>query len=84
MTHAVVAEHVSKTYRLHRERRRTLKEVVLRQYAPADDVEALRDVSFTVDAGKAFGIVGSTVLASVAMVVNYLGVSGRPCSRRWC
>ncbi len=32
----------------------------------------------------AFGIVGSTVLASVAMVVNYLGVSGRPCSRRWC
>ncbi len=59
MTHAVVAEHLAKTYRLHRERRRTLKEVVLRQYAPADDVQALKDVSFSVDAGKAFGVIGS-------------------------
>jgi ABC-type polysaccharide/polyol phosphate transport system ATPase subunit len=59
VTHAVVAEGLGKTYRLHRERRRTLKEVVLRQYAPADDVEALRDVSFTVDAGKAFGVIGA-------------------------
>ena len=59
MTHAVVAEHLAKTYRLHRERRRTLKEVVLRQYAPADDVQALKDVSFKVDAGKAFGVIGS-------------------------
>ena len=59
MTDAVVAEHVGKTYRLHRERRRTLKEVVLRQYAPADDVQALQDVSFAVDPGKAFGIVGA-------------------------
>jgi ABC-type polysaccharide/polyol phosphate transport system ATPase subunit len=59
VTHAVVAEHLSKTYRLHRERRRTLKEVVLRQYAPADDVQALNDVTFSVDAGKAFGVIGS-------------------------
>jgi lipopolysaccharide transport system ATP-binding protein len=59
VTHAVVADHLGKTYRLHRERRRTLKEVVLRQYGPADDVLALRDVSFTVDAGKAFGVIGS-------------------------
>jgi ABC-type polysaccharide/polyol phosphate transport system ATPase subunit len=59
VTQAVVALHLGKTYRLHRERRRTLKEVVLRQYAPADDVEALRDVSFSVPAGKAFGVIGS-------------------------
>ena len=59
MTDAVAALHLGKTYRLHRERRRTLKEVVLRQYAAADDVEALRDVSFSVGAGKAFGVIGS-------------------------
>ena len=56
---AIVAEHVSKSYRLRRERQRTLKEVVLRQYAPAEEVEALRDVSFTVEGGEAFGVVGS-------------------------
>ena len=56
---AVRAEHVSKTYRLHRERRRTLKEVALRQYADADDVVALRDVSFTVAHGEAFGVIGA-------------------------
>ena len=59
MTDAVVADGIGKTYRLHRERRRTLKEVVLRQYAPADDVEALRDVTFSVPAGEAFGVVGA-------------------------
>ncbi len=59
MTVAVHADHVSKTYRLHRERRRTLKEVALRQYAPVDDVIALRDVSFDVEAGEAFGVIGA-------------------------
>ncbi|HET8568188.1 MAG TPA: ABC transporter ATP-binding protein [Candidatus Limnocylindria bacterium] len=56
---AVAAEHVSKSYRLRRERRRTLKEVVLRQYAPIETVDALRDVSFTVGAGEAFGVIGA-------------------------
>src|ERR687888_409491 len=31
----------------------------LRQYAPSERVEALRDVSFTVDRGGAFGVVGA-------------------------
>ncbi len=56
---AITAEHVSKTYRLRRERQRTLKEVVLRQYAPAEEVEALRDVTFSVERGEAFGVVGA-------------------------
>ena len=56
---AVRAENVSKTYRLHRERRRTFKEVALRQLVPAEDVLALRDVSFAVEPGEAFGVVGA-------------------------
>jgi ABC-type polysaccharide/polyol phosphate transport system ATPase subunit len=56
---AIRAEHVTKTYKLRRERSRTLKETFLRQYAPAENVRALRDVSFTVAPGEAFGVVGA-------------------------
>ncbi|MBA2372077.1 MAG: ABC transporter ATP-binding protein [Candidatus Limnocylindria bacterium] len=56
---AIRAEHVAKSYRLRRERQRTLKEVMLRQYAPPEDVHALRDVSFTVEQGEAFGVIGA-------------------------
>jgi len=56
---AIRADHVSKTYKLRRERSRTLKETVLRQYAPAEMVQALRDVSFAVEPGASFGVVGA-------------------------
>jgi len=56
---AIRADHASKTYRVRRERSRTLKEWALRQYAPPITVEALKDVSFTVEAGETFGIVGA-------------------------
>ncbi|HUQ41329.1 MAG TPA: ABC transporter ATP-binding protein [Candidatus Limnocylindrales bacterium] len=56
---AIRADHVSKTYRVRRERRRTLKETLLRQYAPAKVVDALKDVTFEVEAGETFGVVGA-------------------------
>src|SRR5437016_13827480 len=56
---AIRAEHLSKNYKLRRERTRTLKETVLRQYAPAEQVLALRDVSFAVPPGESFGVVGA-------------------------
>jgi ABC-type polysaccharide/polyol phosphate transport system ATPase subunit len=59
VTVAIRADHVSKTYRVRRERQRTLKETLLRQYAPAKVLEALKDVSFAVEAGETFGIVGA-------------------------
>ena len=56
---AIAARRVSKSYVLRREARRTLKEVVLRQYAPAERVDALTDVTFEVAKGEAFGVIGS-------------------------
>ncbi|HEY8657199.1 MAG TPA: ABC transporter ATP-binding protein [Candidatus Limnocylindria bacterium] len=59
MTAAIQATNVSKTYFVRRERRRTLKEQLLRQYAPKTRVDALHDVSFTVEPGGTYGIVGA-------------------------
>ena len=56
---AIRAANVSKRYKLRRERGRTLKEAALRQYAKADVVDALRDVSFTVAQGETFGVIGA-------------------------
>src|SRR5437879_13303305 len=56
---AIRADHLSKNYKLRRERTRTLKETVLRQYAPAEQVQALRGVTFAVEPGESFGVVGA-------------------------
>ena len=59
MTAAIHADHVAKSYVVRRERRRTLKEQLLRQYGPRQRVEALKDVTFEVEPGQTYGIVGA-------------------------
>src|SRR5712691_8535481 len=59
LTLAIRAEHLSKKYKLRRERGRTLKETFLRQYAPAEQVQALHDVSFVIEPGGSFGVIGA-------------------------
>jgi ABC-type polysaccharide/polyol phosphate transport system ATPase subunit len=57
---AVVVDGVSKTFRLPHERSHTLKERVLHPLRRTghDTLRALRDVSFAVEPGEFFGIVG--------------------------
>jgi lipopolysaccharide transport system ATP-binding protein len=56
---AIRAEHVSKRFWLHRERRTGLKERFVRGRAPkAEEFWALRDASFTVERGTTFGLLG--------------------------
>jgi lipopolysaccharide transport system ATP-binding protein len=56
---AIRAEHLEKRYRLRTGRAPTLKELLLRQITPAEVVQALKDVSFTVEGGQCFGVVGA-------------------------
>ena len=56
---AVRADHLSKRFWLHRERRTGLKERVVRGRAPSgQEFWALRDASFSIERGTTFGLVG--------------------------
>ncbi len=54
----VELENVSKTFRIYRERRDTLKELLLFRRRRFDELMAVNDVSFTVQAGQTLGIIG--------------------------
>lgn len=57
---AVRVDHVSKSFRLYRERNQTLKSAIMRgRTSVHEDFWALKDVSFEVPTGSTFGLIGS-------------------------
>lgn len=74
---AVIVDHVSKKFRLYRERNQTLKSAILRRKkSDADEFWAVKDVSFEVPHGETFGIIGrngsgkSTLLKCLAKIYH--------------
>ena len=60
MTNAVSIQNVSKKFRLYHERNQTLKSAIMRRRRSVhEDFWALRDVSFDVEQGSTFGLIGS-------------------------
>jgi lipopolysaccharide transport system ATP-binding protein len=79
---AITAEHVSKRFWLHRERRAGMKERFVRGRPPqAEEFWALRDATFSIPRGSTFGLLGqngsgkSTTLKVLAGI--YRPTSGR-------
>jgi ABC-2 type transport system ATP-binding protein len=76
-THAVEVQHVSKRFRLSKEKYTSLKERVIHAgRVPHEDLWALRDVDFEVNEGETVGILGrngsgkSTLLKTVCGVLQ--------------
>ncbi len=77
MTAAVDVDHVSKSFRVYRDRNQSIKQTLLSgRRAVYDRFEALKDVSFEVPEGSTFGLLGrngsgkSTLLKCMARILN--------------
>ncbi|MGQ0832712.1 MAG: ABC transporter ATP-binding protein [Microthrixaceae bacterium] len=88
MGDAITVDNVSKRFRLYHERNQSLKATVMRRgRARYEDFWALRDVSFAVEEGSTFGLIGhngsgkSTMLKCLARILQpdagSLSVDGR-------
>ena len=82
---AVAAEKVSKRFRVHRNRPVTLRDSVhqwlTRRHERASSFWALRDVSFSVEHGQVFGIIGHNGAGKSTLLRLMCGL-GRPTSGR--
>lgn len=84
MGHAIEAIGVHKVYRRYGRRKRfaTLKSAILsgdllRDLRPDETFHALRGVSFTVDAGRTFGIIGRNGSGKSTMLKMIAGIGDR-------
>ena len=79
----VVAENVTKTFRLPHEQVQTLKERVLHPLRGRriDELTALKDVSFTVHEGEFFGIVGRNGSGKSTLLKCLAGIYGTDSGR---
>ena len=79
MTAAVDVDHVSKSFRVYRDRNQSIKQTLLSgRRAVYDRFEALKDVSFEVPEGSTFGLIGPEI--SVRAPSGH--VTARPSTRR--
>jgi ABC-type glutathione transport system ATPase component len=84
---AITIEHVSKRFRLYRERTSSIKETVTRRFRSRfDEFWAVRDVSLEIPRGKTMGLIGhngsgkSTLLRLMAGIHPPTRGESPPCS----
>jgi ABC-type polysaccharide/polyol phosphate transport system ATPase subunit len=83
---AIVIDDVSKTFRVPEERTHTLKERVLhpRRRSKQQAFSALEDISFSIEQGEFFGIVGRNGSGKSTLLKCIAGIYGVDSGRIWC